>query len=443
MTDTAPHMWRRTAALFTLATALLLGVVSPAGAAEAPQSLNVGWVSAWTASPQPGDTGIPGFPPAAPLRNETLRQVVRPHTSGTAVRVRLSNLFGDRPLTLGGATIARRTTGAAVDTSSVRQLTFMGRQSVTLAPGAEITSDPVPLALTAERDMAVDLFLPQPTGVPTQHLEAAQTSYVSTSGNHTGSASLPVGRTVSSWYFLTDVEVMSPAKSGLVTFGDSITDGTGSTPDANRRYPDRLATGLAARPSTSHLAVTNAGIGGGRLLHDRIGPRALDRFDRDVLSKPATRYVLVQIGINDIALPNLLDPGEHVTADEIIAGYQQLIDRAHQRGVTVYGATLLPVGGSFYDIPLNQQKRDDVNRWLRSSAGKPGGFDKVADFDAALRDPADPSRLLPAYDSGDHIHPSDSGHAAMASVAESLFVSTAQRGAGTADSPVLVPAGRS
>ncbi|WBB61250.1 SGNH/GDSL hydrolase family protein [Streptomyces sp. WMMC500] len=424
MTDMAPRRWRRTVtALVALATAFVVagGVPAPAGVPTA-TAAGSGWVGAWGASPQPGDTGIPGMPPAASLENQTLRLVVHPHTGGSTVRVRLSNAFGDRPLTIGRATIARRTTGPAVDTSSVRPLTFAGRTSVTVARGAEITSDPVLFSLPAGQDVAVDLHLPQPTGIPTGHLEARQTSYVSTAGDHAGAASLPVSRATGSWFFLSRIDVLDATRAGVVTFGDSITDGTQSTADANNRYPDHLATELAGQSATRDLAVVNAGIGGGRLLHDRIGPRALDRFDRDVLSVPSVKYVLVQIGINDIGVADFLDPSENVTSRQIIEGYQTLIERAHARGLRAYGGTLTPVGGYIYDNPTAQKKRDEVNEWLRSTAGKPGGFDKVADFDAVIRDPANPSRLLPAYDSGDHIHPNDRGYAAMADAAEDLFL---------------------
>jgi lysophospholipase L1-like esterase len=363
------------------------------------------------------------MPPAAPLANQTLRLVVHPHIAGgSAIRIRLSNVFGDRQLTIGEATVARQTSGASVDAASVRPLTYAGLRSVTIPQGGEVVSDPVPYTLAAGRDLAVDLYLPLSTGVPTGHLEARQTSYISTAGDHVGSTSLPVGSTMTSWDFLTDVEVLKPLTRGLITFGDSLTDGTGSTLDADHRYPDYLATALAAQPATRDISVVDAGIGGGRLLHNRIGPNALDRFDRDVLSKPSPSYVLVQIGINDIGVADLLDPTENVTADQIIQGYQQLITRAHARGLAIYCGTLLPIEGSIYNSPAHEQKREDVNNWLRSTAGKPGGFDKVGDFDAVIRDPADSARILSAYDSGDHLHLNDTGYATMANAAAALFV---------------------
>ncbi|MBG0855787.1 SGNH/GDSL hydrolase family protein [Streptomyces spinoverrucosus] len=413
---------RTTTALIALATACAVGGGGPFPASAAVPVAGSGWVGAWGAAPQPGDTGIPGMPPAAPLQNETLRMIVQPQTSGATVRIRLSNVFGDRPLTIGRATIARQTSGSAVDAATVRSLTFGGRQRVTVAAGAQIVSDPVQFSLPAGQNVAVDLFLPQSTGVPTGHLEARQTSYVSTAGDHAGKPSLPVGRTTASWFFLSGIDVLDATRQGVVTFGDSLTDGTGSTVDANHRYPDYLAKELAGQSATKTLAVVNSGIGGGRLLHDRIGPRAVDRFDRDVLSKASAKYVLVHVGINDIGVADFLDPRENVTSQQIIAGYQSLIERAHARGIKAYGGTLTPVGGHIYDNPTAQKKRDEVNEWLRSTAGKSGGFDKVVDFDAVIRDPSNPSRILPAYDSGDHIHLNDAGYAAMADAAEDLFL---------------------
>jgi lysophospholipase L1-like esterase len=378
------------------------------------------WVDAWAASPQQADSGIPGFPAAEPLDNVTVRLVVRPHASGPAARVKLSNVFGDRPLVIGKATIARRTTGSSVDPASVRALTFGGRTTVTIPAGAERLSDPAGVGVAAERDLAVDLYVPQSTGAPTWHNLAQQTSYISTTGDHAGRAQLPVGSPTTSWYFLTDVQVVNPLADGVVAFGDSITDGYGSTTDANHRWPDYLAAALA--PKRSRLAVVNEGIGGNRLLHDVIGPSALSRFDRDVLSKPSAKYVVTLISVNDIGLPDGLGkPEENVSAQQIIQGFQQLIARGHARGLKMYGATVTPVGGSFYDTPVNEQKRDAVNAWMLATAGKSGGFDKVADFDAAVRDPADPDRVLPAYDSGDHLHPGDAGYQVMGTAAAHLF----------------------
>jgi lysophospholipase L1-like esterase len=414
----------RLAAAF-VAVAAGLALIAPAQAATEARHADSPWVAAWAASPQQADSGIPGFPVGEPLDNVTVRLVVRPHTSGPAVRIKLSNVFGDRPLVIGKATVAKRSTGASVDAKSVRTLTFHGRRSVTIPTGAELLSDPAGFGLAAERDVSVDLYVPRPTGAPTVHVQAQQTSYISTAGDHAGQPTLPVGGTTPSWYFLTDLQVVNPLADGVIALGDSITDGYGSTENANRRWPDYLAGALAAR-HISRLAVVNEGIGGNRLLHDIIGPSAVSRFDRDVLSKPSAKYVVTLISVNDIGLPDGFGkPEENVSAQQIIQGFQQLIARAHVRGLKMYGATVTPLGGSFYDTPLNEQKRDDINAWILATAGKPGGFDKVVDFDAAVRDPADPDRVRPAYDSGDHLHPSPAGYAAMAQAFPASLFQTA------------------
>jgi lysophospholipase L1-like esterase len=401
-------------------SALLISTaLAPAPPLAASVAGSTPWVDAWAASPQQADGGVPGYPAAAPLENVTVRLVVHPHTGGPAVRIKLSNVFGDRPLVIAKAAIATRSTGPSVDPRSTRALTFHGRTSVTIPTGADLVSDPAGFGLTAGRDVAVDLYLPRSTGAPTWHAQAQQTSYLSTAGDHTGAATLPVGSTATSWYFLTDIQVVNPLADGVVAFGDSITDGYGGAIDANHRWPDFLATALAARHS--RLAVINEGIGGNRILHDIIGPSAISRFDRDVLSKPSAKYVVMLIGVNDIGWPAFGNPAENVTAEQIIHGYQQLITRAHARGLKMYGCTVTPLGGSFYDSPVNDQKREDLNAWLRTTAGKPGGFDKVADFDAAIRDPADPDRVLPAYASDDKLHPNDNGYQAMGIAAGALF----------------------
>ncbi len=422
--NTMPHSRRLAALLAAVATSLSLGILGVGTAAPAssatPLTGDSQWIDSWAASPQSGDPGIPGMPSATPFANQTLRLIVHPHTSGPLARIRLSNDFGTQPLVIGQVTMANQTSGAAVDPTSVRPVTFVGSPSVTIPVGREVTSDPVPFPVTGN-NVAVDIYLPQSTGIPTGHLDAQQTSYVSTAGDHDGAAALPVGSSIPSWFFLTDIQTLNAGETGVVAFGDSITDGANSTVDANHRWPDYLATDLAAQPATSRLAVIDEGIGGGRLLYDVIGPSGLSRFNRDVLSKPSAHYVIVLIGINDIGLPPLVDPSETVSSAQIIQGYQQLVSQAHAHGLGIYGGTLSPVGGSVYDNPANEQERQAVNAWLRSTAGKSGGFDKLVDFDALLCDPADPSRLLSAFDSGDHIHPNDNGYAAMATAATYLF----------------------
>jgi lysophospholipase L1-like esterase len=277
-----------------------------------------------------------------------------------------------------------------------------------------VLSDPVRLDVRSLSDLAIDLYLPGDTGSTTspltQHTGALQTNYVSVTGDHTGATAFPVAATRVSWYFLTGVEVTAPEDTGaIVALGDSITDGTRSTPDTNRRWPDDLARRLLAQRGHRDMGVLNLGIAGNRVLNDGAGPNAQSRADRDVLTQTAATHVIVLEAINDIGFENFV-PAQAVSADDIIAGHRQLIARAHARGLTIYGATLTPIEGSGYFAPATEAKRQAVNAWIRTS----GAYDAVIDFDLVTRDPSQPTRFLPAYDSGDHLHPNDTGYQAMA-----------------------------
>jgi lysophospholipase L1-like esterase len=292
-------------------------------------------------------------------------------------------------------------------------VTFGGGQRVTLAAGAEVFSDPVPLAVAPERDLAVSLHVPGPSGPATQHGGAYTTSY-STTGDHAadpGAAAFTT--TMSSWYLLDGIDVRSSASAGtVVTLGDSITDGTNSTVDANRRYPDDLARRLLATRHGRAPGVLNEGASGNRLLTDAgsSGVNAQSRFARDVLAQTGVRDVILLEGINDIG--HNLGPvaGQPVTPQDIIEAMSNIARAAHEHGLRIIGATLLPIGGSKYDNPDAEAKRQAVNTWIRTG----NTFDGIVDFDQALRDPADPGRYQSRYDSGDHLHPNDSGYQAMA-----------------------------
>jgi lysophospholipase L1-like esterase len=365
------------------------------------------WVGTWGA----GAGGPPLAAKRQPLSNQTLRLIVRTSIGGNRVRIRLSNEMGDSPLTIGAAHIALRANGADIDASTDRALTFSGSTSITIPPGAPVLSDPVDLKLPAQSDLAVSVYLPNQTGVATVHATASQANYVSQPGNFTGAASLPTQGTIHNWPFLTEVDVDGGAGAGaVVTFGDSITDGTRSTPDTNTRWPDFLARRLLALGGSGQLGVVNRGISGNRLLSDTgggslSGRNGLERFDRDVLATAGVRYVTVLLGINDIGHSK----ESPVTAVDLIAGYRQLISRAHEKGIAILGATLTPVGGSKYETPENEQLRQAVNQWIRTS----GELDGVIEFDMVTRDPQRPERFLPAYDSGDHLHPNSVGYEAM------------------------------
>jgi lysophospholipase L1-like esterase len=393
-----PENCRLVAGLVAIAVA---GVVSgPACAGDQPI-----WVGTWGASPQQ-TTIFPGTGPTAPgFSNQTIRQIMRISVGGRWLRVRLTNEFGAQPVLIGAAHVAISAGGATIRPGTDRVLTFNGQPSITIQPGAPVLSDPVDLVVENLESLAVSTYLPQATGPATWHADGGQTAYV-VLGNATGAAGFGAGTIkLLSRFFLSGVEAggLDP-RNAIVALGDSITDGFNSTVDANRRWPDRLAERLAA--SGSNAGVVDAGIGENRLLYDIVGPSALSRFNRDVVATPGVRFLTVLLGINDILLGSLY-PNEAVTAQQIIGGYGQLIARAHGSGIRIYGATLTPFDGAG---TADEAERQAVNAWIRTS----GKFDAVIDFDSVVRDPSNPSRILPAFDSGDHLHPNDAGYKAMA-----------------------------
>jgi lysophospholipase L1-like esterase len=396
--------------------------VAESNANSEPNNPNKHWVGTWSTSPQIPIAAIPAvnFPGLTPpnFNNQTLLQIVHTSIGGNKVRVRLSNLFATDVLDVGAAHVGLRGAAAQIVPGTNKVLTFSGRTSVTIPPGALVVSDPVALEVPALGDLSISIYLPTSTTGVTQHLIGNQTNYV-LSGDQTASNSPTVVSTAppnyipTSYYFLTNVEVYVPEKVGaVVCLGDSITDGQNSTPDTNHRWPNFLAQRiLAQRGMKNDMGVLNQGIGGNRLLHDIIGSNALSRFDRDVIAQPGVTDVILLEGINDIGFSATLFPAEAVSAEDIIAAHRQLIDRAHEAGLKINGATLTPFGGSSSATAAGEAVRQQVNKFIRNS----GEYDGVIDFDAALRDTStNPPRLLPQYDSGDHIHPNDTGYEVMA-----------------------------
>jgi lysophospholipase L1-like esterase len=385
------------------------------------------WIGTWGASPAP-QLSNPAQMLANKLlfSNQTIREIVHTSAGGNTVRVRLSNAYGREPVTIGAAHIALRDKQSAIVSASDRPLTFGGRPSVLIPSDAMVLSDPVQLDVPASGDVAISLFLPKPTTSAGIHYAAQQTSYIAP-GDVTGSTSLSEAGTLTSWVFLTGLDVAAPASAAtIVAFGDSITDGARSTIDANRRWPNVLADRLATQKGERKFGVLDEGIGGNRLLHDpavdiRFGVNALARFTRDVLAQPGVRYVIVLEGINDIGHPGQsAPPSEAVTAEELIAALKQMIERAHENGIKIFGGTLTPFTGTTipgYFTPEKEQKRKAVNEWIRTSHA----FDGVIDFEKAIRDPTNPDRILPAYDGGDRLHPGDAGYKAMGEAIDLLL----------------------
>jgi lysophospholipase L1-like esterase len=388
----------------------------------------VHWIGTWGASPAPQLAN-----PASMLsehllfENQTIREIVHTSVGGTSVRVRLSNAYGREPVTIGAAHIALRKSESAIAGGSDHPLTFGGRSSVFIPADATVLSDPIDMDVPALSDVAISLFLPKAAVGAGVHYSAQQTSYVG-AGDMTAAQSISDPTKITSWVFLTGLDVSAPASGAtVVAFGDSITDGARSTVDANRRWPNVLAERLASAKTGSPIGVLDEGIGGNRLLHDpavniRFGVNALARFDRDVLAQPGVRYVVVLEGINDIGHPGeSAPPDQTVTAEDIIAAYKQMIERAHGAGLKILGGTLTPFVGTTipnYFTPEKEVKRKAVNEWIRTSHA----FDGVIDFEKAVRDPQNPDRMLPKYNGGDLLHPGDAGYQAMGEAIDlSLF----------------------
>ena len=374
------------------------------------------WVGTWATAPAQAE--------GVAFNNQTLRMHPRISLAGKSLRVRLSNAHGNRPLPIGAAHIALRAQGPGIVPGSDRVLRFGGADSATVAAGSLLISDPGELDAPTLSDLSVSVFLPDeiPATFQVTGRYARQTNYVSPPGNFCDAEVMPVGRISDEWYLLCGIDVLAePGTGGIVALGDSLTDANISTLDAFCRWPDQLARRLAARKSGRAFGVMNQGLGGNRILHDVRGDSGLRRFDRDVLAQPAVTHVIVMLGTNDLR-NRWGKPEEEVTAPQMIAGLQQMVLRAHTRGIRIFGATLTPFENETFLpgawTPAREATRQAVNAWIREA----GLFDAVIDFDLGLRDPDHPSRMLPIYDCGDHLHPSDAGYNRMGDVIDlSLF----------------------
>lgn len=399
----------RIAILFAAALAIVLATAATVRA-------QTHWVGSWASSqqiPEPNNA----LPPAD-LQNATLRQIVHLSLGGSEVRVRLSNRFGTAPLVLTSVHIADPVSAASakIIPGTDRALTFSGSPDVTIPAGADYLSDPIAYTVAPLSDLAITMYMETPPARQTSHPGSRATSYL-VHGNEVSAADLPGAKAVEHWYFISGVDVAAPENAAsIVTLGDSITDGHASTTNGNDRWPDDLAKRLQASAATRDLGVLNVGTGGNRLLLYGLGPDALARFDADVLAQAGVRYVIVLEGVNDLGMMTRLGDVpvmEHAAmVHQIEAAYGQIIERAHSHGIEAIGGTIMPFAGSGFYHPGadTEADRQAINEWIRA----PGHFDAVIDFDRVMRDPAQPDRLNPKFDCGDHLHPSPAGYAAMA-----------------------------
>ncbi len=365
------------------------------------------WVGTWTAAPAPAEGAV--------FSNHTLRMIPRVSIGGNRLRVRISNAYGSRPLTIGAARVGLRGAGPGLVPGSNRRLTFGGDAGATVAAGAFVVSDSVELEVAPLSDLAVSVYLPEdlPASFGITGRYARQTNYISPPGDFTGADVMPVGRLTDDWYFVCGVDVVAPPATGaVVALGDSLTDANISTHDGHHSWPSQLARRLVARPRGRPMAVMNQGLGGNRILHDIRGDSGLRRFDRDVLAQPGVTHTIIMLGTNDLR-NRWRKPEEEVSAAQMIAGLKQFAVRGQARGIKVVAATLTPFENETFLpgawTPKREAIRQEVNEWVR----KTDAFDAIVDFDAALRDPDHPTRMRPIYDCDDHLHPSDLGYRAM------------------------------
>jgi lysophospholipase L1-like esterase len=370
---------------------------------------------------------FPGVPPPPVFKDQTIRMVIRPEITGERLRLRLSNAFGRAPLRIDAVHVALSQQGAKIDPRSDHVVTFNHAASVEIPAGAPILSDPVAMSIRPFEELAVSIYVAAPATADTIHFWGQHDTYIAGPGDLTSKPDFPTSKTTTSWYWLAGLEVWNAQGArATVAFGDSITDGAGVKQDEYLDWPDQLADRL--RSGKAGMAVLNEGIGGNRILYDGAGVSALARFNRDVLANPGVANLIVLEGINDIGWPEMKPPAsmkieppgispfaaQRVTAADLILGLEQIIARAHEQGIRVFGATMTPYQGADYYTANGEAVREEVNHWIRTS----GAFDGVIDFDAAVKDPQNPLRFREDYQSGDHLHPSAAGYKAMANAVD-------------------------
>jgi lysophospholipase L1-like esterase len=361
------------------------------------------WVGSWATAPQLTETA--NLPPAPGLSGNTLRQIVHTSIGGTFIKVQLSNEYGNAPVTMDAVHIALSKGNGTIDTTTDKAVPFAGSNSVTIQPGQQVFSDGFNFNLPALTDVAITIHFQSQSGNVTGHPGSRETSYLK-SGNVVTAASFSSPATTEHWYYIMNINAWTPTPSGsLMALGDSITDGRGSTTNGNNRWPDDLARRLHANAATVNVGTLNQGIGGNAVVSGGLGPTALSRFDHDVSNQRTPRWVIILEGVNDIGASS-----SQQVATDLINAYQTMISKAHSHGIKAYGVPILPFGGSSYDTSAHQTARNTVNNWIRTS----GKFDAVIDLDAVVRDPANTSRLLASFDSGDHLHLNPAGYQKMA-----------------------------
>ena len=436
------NLSQRFRASMTLWILFALGANSPVGLAQVKSRADSAdhWIPTWVAAPQQGrptqPIRIPQAPaaarptgPALTFNDQTVRMVVHTSIGGSRVRIQLSNAYGSAPLQIGPAHIALRGKESAIVSGSDRALTFSGKPSFSIPIGAIAVSDAVSLDVPPQQDLLVSVYVPGETEPLTVHSVGLHTTYISKHGDFTGAPEISDPQSTQSWYWLSSVDVGASAETALlVTFGDSITDGTRSTPNTDSSWPSFLTRRLLSGKDARRLAVVNEGISGNRIFRDGIGPAGLARFDRDVIAQPGIKWVTILEGINDIGAgigeafvfgprPNA-PPSENPTKDDLIGAYLQFIQRAHTHGIRVIGCTLLPFEGAAYYSENGNVVRQAVNEWMRTSHA----FDSIVDFDAVIRSSESPNKMRAEFDSGDHLHPNDAGYKAMADAVDlSIF----------------------